>query len=242
MALVYSEEHDGVRYEVRTAGATRRLYTNGAFHTQYHPNYLFTGAVWDLLCLPVLCLNQHPKRILVLGVAGGTVIHQIQRLCDAPHITGIELDKVHIKLARSHFELNYPSLKLVQADARDWLEKSAESFDCIIDDIFLHGEDDPERPVELDRHWFGLLKAHLKKDGLLIQNHIDIASAKKAASFMKGGMTLGFQTEKYENLVLAWFRDADSAKTLKGNLSDRLNALPRSETSRLRSSVSKFRF
>ncbi|MBO6555455.1 MAG: methyltransferase domain-containing protein [Pseudomonadales bacterium] len=241
MAIIYSEKHDGVRYEIRSAGATKRLYTNGAFHTQYHPKYLFTGAVWDLLCLPTLCLNADPKRVLVLGVAGGTVIHQIQRLCKAPHITGIELDKVHIKLARLHFELNYPNLRLIQADALDWLANSTESFDCIIDDLFLHGKEDPERPVELDRHWFDHLKAHLEKNGLLIQNHIDMTSARKAASFMKGGSTLGFQTEKYENLVLAWFRGVEDTNDLRGRLSDRLDALPRSETRRLRSRVFKFR-
>lgn len=240
MAVIFSKQVEGVRYEVRTAGATRRLYTNGAFHTQYNPNSLFTGAVWDLLCLPVLCREQAPASVLVLGVAGGTAIHQLQALCNNPQITGIEFDRVHIELARSHFDLDYPNLKLVHADARDWLARSKQKFDCIIDDIFVHGESDPERPVALDKRWFRQLKSHLNKDGLLIQNHIDHESAKQAASFMKQGSLLGFQTDKYENLVLAWFRAGPGEKRLQRNLESRLAAMPRAVTSRLRSDVFRF--
>ncbi|MBL6690383.1 MAG: fused MFS/spermidine synthase [Pseudomonadales bacterium] len=240
MAVIYSKQVKGVRYEVRTAGASRRLYTNGAFHTQYNPKHLFTGAVWDLLCLPVLCRERAPASILVLGVAGGTVIHQLQALCNSPKTTGIELDKVHIELASSHFDLDYPNLTLVHADARDWLATSKQKFDCIIDDIFVHGESDPERPVNLDRRWFRQLKSQLNKDGLLIQNHIDHESAKQAAGFMKQGSLLGLQTDKYENLVLAWFRSGPGGKRLQSNLESRLTAMPRAVTSRLRSDVFRF--
>jgi len=240
LAVIYSKQVKGVRYEVRTAGASRRLYTNGAFHTQYNPRHLFTGAVWDLLCLPVLCREKAPASILVLGVAGGTAIHQLQALCHEPQITGIELDRVHLKLARSHFDLDYPNLTLVHADARAWLATSKQKFDCIIDDIFVHGESDPERPVELDKRWFRQLKSHLKKDGLLIQNHIDHESAKEAAGLMIRGSLLGLQTDKYENLVLAWFRAGPGVKRLQRNLESRLVAMPRSETARLRSDVFRF--
>ncbi len=240
LAVIYSKRIGGTHYEVRTAGATRRLYTNGAFHTQFSTKHLFTGAVWDLLTLPVLCRERPPRKVLILGVAGGTAIHQLQVLSDAPEMTGIELDKMHIQLARSHFSLSYPNLTLVHADAKQWLQQVDEEFDCIIDDIFLHGELDPERPVALDQNWFRLLKAHLKKDGLLIQNHIDLQSAKRAAGHMKQGTILGLETQKYENLVLGWFRKGPPAKDLTAEMNRKLDAMPSRHTSRLRSTVYKF--
>lgn len=241
MAVIYSRKQDGILYEIRTAGASKRLYTNGAFHTQFNPNHLFTGAVWDLLSLPVLCKEQAPRTILVLGVAGGTVIHQLQSLCDNIEITGIELDPMHIQLARSHFDLRYDNLTVIQADARDWLMASNSTYDCIIDDIFLHGESDPERPVALDKSWFKQLKAHLNRDGVLIQNHIDESSAKVASSHMKGGAILGFHTEMYANIVLAWYRDGQGAKAMRQRLAKKLEQLPARTTSRLRADVSRFR-
>ena len=72
MALLWSEQDGDSRYEVRSAGNTRRLYTNGVFHSQYNPNNPVTGSVWDLLLLPAFFLPPgRPRRVLVLGVGGG---------------------------------------------------------------------------------------------------------------------------------------------------------------------------
>ena len=54
MAILWSRQIAGVNYQVRTAGQTRRLYTDGVFHSQYHPGRMYTGGVWDLLMMPAL--------------------------------------------------------------------------------------------------------------------------------------------------------------------------------------------
>ncbi|QKQ25565.1 hypothetical protein [Candidatus Reidiella endopervernicosa] len=54
MALLWYRKEGESRYEVRSAGATRRLYTNGVFHSQYNPNRPISGSVWGLLMLPAL--------------------------------------------------------------------------------------------------------------------------------------------------------------------------------------------
>ena len=82
MAIAYQKIVGDVRYEVRTAGGSRRLYTNGAFHSQYNPKHIFTGAAWDLLSLPSLCLAQAPKNILVLGgYRSSTGASDLRRYC-----------------------------------------------------------------------------------------------------------------------------------------------------------------
>lgn len=233
MAVLFKKNRDGVTYEVRSAGNTRRLYTNGAFHTQFNPRHLFTSGVWDLLSLPSLCMPSPPKKVLVLGVAGGTVIHQLYRMHTLQQIVGIELDPMHIQLAKKYFQLEYGALELIQADARTWLESCHEKFDYIIDDIFIHAEGDPERPYAADPHWSRLLAKHLTINGTLVQNHIDHRNSKRALGQFGRGTVLEFSTDKYANKVLAWFKSG-TGKALKKNLREELGQLPRSTTHRLR--------
>ncbi len=234
MALLTARKVNNTRYEVRSAGRARRLYTDGAFHTQYHPAHLFTGAVWDLLSLPVLGLPSSPRRILVLGVAGGTVIHQFAKMTDATEIVGIELDAVHIELGRDYFDLSYPFLEVIQADARTWIEHNSASFDCIVDDVFIHGEHDPARPFASDAAWMQQLTDSLSPSGLLIQNHIAIADARDAAKHLKGGSLLTFETAMYENCVIAWYRNGTSTQQTRATLNASLAAMPKQVTRRLR--------
>ena len=80
MALLWTTKKGNTQYEVRTAGDSIRLYTNRAFHSQYNPKHVFTGAMWDLLSIPALFyainLQRKPNSVLMLGVGGGTAIHQ----------------------------------------------------------------------------------------------------------------------------------------------------------------------
>ena len=52
MAVLFEKVANGRVYQVRSAGNSRRLYTDGVFHSQYNPNHIITGSVWDLLFLP----------------------------------------------------------------------------------------------------------------------------------------------------------------------------------------------
>ena len=235
--LVHQQDHLGVRYEVRTAGASRRLYTNGAFHSQYNPRHLFTGAVWDLLSLPSLFMMKAPRRVLVLGVGGGTVIHQLNQLHPLKNVVGIELDPVHIDIARNHFDLNYPHTSLILADGKSWLSESTECFDYIVDDIFLHTAADPMRPHAPDREWFDQLLAHLAPGGAIVQNHISRRDARRASNTVRSSLrVLPFETQMYENCVIACFDDQSSASRIRRRGLQRIDAMPRRITGRLRAS------
>jgi spermidine synthase len=214
MALLWSYiENPGdqqTRYEVRTAGATRRLYTNGAFHSQHHPGRLLGGGIWDLLTLPAL-FSQHPvDRVLLLGVGGGTAIHQYRKVCHASSITGIELNPIHIRIAEQFFDCQGTGIKLVCADACQWVVQQDDTYDVLIDDLFLDGADDPFRANTLDTAWMKAMTRCLNSQGMIIQNHLDLESARHVAlqPWVKSqfASAILFATPHFENVILALYR------------------------------------
>lgn len=174
MAVLYSKRHAGQLYEVRSAGMTRRLYTDGVFHSQYHPRQPVTGSVWDLLFLPSLVAPQgRPHRVLVLGVGGGAVIHLLNRFVPPTAIVGVELSAIHLQLAHRYFDLDYANLQLVQANAIDWIiNYEGEPFDLIIDDLYMEEQGEPTRAIGADAGWLDILMDHLTEDGMLVLNFV----------------------------------------------------------------------
>jgi spermidine synthase len=78
------------------------------------------------------------KSVLILGVAGGSVIRTIvNEIKFKGTITGVELDAEIIKIANSYFKLNeIENLELITDDAFEFVLKTKSKYDLIIIDIF----------------------------------------------------------------------------------------------------------
>lgn len=78
------------------------------------------------------------KNILVLGVAGGSVIKTlVDEIKFKGQITGVELDANVIEIANKYFGLNeLQNLEIVIDDAFEFVLKTKEKYDLIIIDIF----------------------------------------------------------------------------------------------------------
>jgi len=213
MAIIWQCDQAGKRYTVRQAGSSLRLYTSGAFHSQYNPRHLLTGAVWDLLTLPALFVESTPRTILMLGVGGGTAIHQFNRLLAPRKITGIELDPVHIHVARQYFKACAANVELVEADAIRWLGANRRRFDVIVDDLFVDATHDPVRPGPVDAGWLSRLATRTGTRGIVIQNHLSPALARTVVAEHAGTLgkyfstALVFTVPNYENGILALYRE-----------------------------------
>ena len=110
MAVIWQKYVNGTKYQVRRAGLTRRLYTNDVCHSEFNPDKLVTGSIWDLLVLPAFFHTPGKiKRVLMLGVGGGASILQLHHLLQPDHITGLELDPVHLDIARRFFNVDITS-------------------------------------------------------------------------------------------------------------------------------------
>lgn len=226
MAVIWQKYVNGTKYQVRRAGLTRRLYTNGVCHSEFNPDKLVTGSIWDLLVLPAFFYRPGKiKRVLMLGVGGGASILQLYHLLQPDHITGLELDPVHLDIARRFFNVDVTSVELYETDARDWLEQyEGEPYDMIIDDLFIDEGAQPVRAIEASSEWFTLLLKHLSMDGQLVINFGSYEEFKYSGYFrnrrIRKRFTAAFRLTSplLENVVGAFTRiDADN-KILRNNI------------------------
>ncbi len=106
-----------------------------------HTNYSY-GSLQRILRIGLLKIGferiRKMNHILVLGVAGGSVIKTLTNEVKYTNkITGVEIDANVIALAKKYFELDaVPNLELVIDDAFEFVLKTREKYDLIIIDIF----------------------------------------------------------------------------------------------------------
>ncbi|ACR10956.1 periplasmic sensor signal transduction histidine kinase [Teredinibacter turnerae T7901] len=198
MAIKHTEIKNGVRYEVRTAGASVRLYTNGVFHSQWNPNNPLIGSLWDLFLLPVFLLSpgtdcselkSRLARALVLGVGGGAALNQLLALHPECIIDGVDLDRVHLRLAKRYFGLGRAGVNLVCQDAELWLKSAAsEPYDYVLEDLFRESDSQPGEAVrcfECDAMWLEQLFSRLRDHGLLVINFESVAQLNAACRILR---------------------------------------------------------
>lgn len=228
MAILWQKTIDSTQYEVRSAGQTRRLYTDGVFHSQFNPDRAIAGGVWDLLMLPAFFVEQENiQRVLVLGVGGGAVIHQLQRYFKPTDIIGVELNPTHIMVAKRYFGINHKLAMLVEADAVQWLEDySGPPFDMIIEDLFGEQDGEPLRAVKANKDWIGKLNSHLSERGLLVMNFTSrddlkncaAVSYKKVAKLFASSFQLTIAD--YDNAIGAFLKTPSSSQRLRKNINN----------------------
>jgi len=245
MAIEWNKKIADEHYEVRSAGATRRLYTNNVFHSQYNPNNLLQGGVWDLLTLPAFAFTEDKlQRVLVLGVGGGTVLKQIQKYISPSCITGIELNPVHLTVAKKYFGLRHKSFELIEADAIEWLTTyQGEKFDLIIDDLFGHQEGVADRVVKVNKQWAEVLLKHLNSNGIVAINFGSNKELKNSAMLAYKKIANQFKTilrltiPAYENAIGVFCFDNVNAKTMRESFQDRMGLKTKNQKNKLKYST-----
>jgi len=157
---------------VRKIGARIDLDVEGATYATWHPDAVLTGYSWD--GLSVACLlgrQQRPRSVLLLGLGGGTVARQLLHFCPGVQITGVEIDPGVVDIARRHLHLD-ARVTVVVEDAYAYLARAAETFDVVIDDLFLTGATDVVRARVPEGDTLALLRKRLNPGGLVVCNLI----------------------------------------------------------------------
>lgn len=221
MAILWQQVRSGRRYEVRQAGKSLRLYTDGVFHTQYRPDRVLGGGYWDLLALAALLYPAGSiRRVLVLGVGGGAVIHSLRALVQPRQITGVELDSVHVQVARQWFGLaqrgRTPLLAkqakgsdpfvckvdLRISDARTFVKNyRGPRFDLIVEDLYIKRDGEANRAIAMDKSWMTALRRHLARDGMLVSNFSDRREFRQSLPLATWQGIYAMTLPAYENVI-----------------------------------------
>ncbi len=226
MAVLWEKRSGGTHYQVRSAGHSRRLYTDGVFHSAYNARQPVTGDIWDLLMLPAFLFRaDRVRRILLLGVGGGAVVGLFRRYCAGCEIIGVERDRVHLYVAERFFGATGEGVDLHHAEATSWLDGyTGAPFDLIVDDLFGASQGEPVRAVDADAAWFRRLLAHLSTGGTLVVNFAHRAEFERCGFFRHARVRACFRSAfsttlpRNENVVGVFARPAASASRLRKNL------------------------
>lgn len=153
-----------------------QLHSNGVLHSQWNPDEPFAGNVWDCLSLPALYRPVDSRsRILMLGVGGGAAIHQLGLLVGFESLVGVEINPIHLHIARHWFGMTSKRVQLREADAVAWVQASDRHlFDLVIDDLFGHSEGKPQRAQPLGDAWVERLRDLLTPTGIVVVNCADV--------------------------------------------------------------------
>ncbi|SDK24607.1 spermidine synthase [Microbulbifer yueqingensis] len=239
MGLVWERCVGGRRYQVRRHGASVRLYTDGVFHSQWNSRDPLRGSLWELLLLPAFFRDSSEiRRVLVLGVGGGAVIRLLQRYVGPEQITGVDLDPVHLEVARSHFGAGGAGLVCEDAAAfvSRALQNGAGDYDLIVDDLFGEVGGEAQRTVSASPDWCRQLLRLLSPRGLVVANFGSrremLASGWRSAE-VSGQLWGGWSAELpgYENCILATSRSPLSQRQLHTHAPSQIN--PSSNACRL---------
>lgn len=229
MALLWRLDSGGTRYEVRSHGSTRRLLSDGVFHSAYNVRTGLTGRAWDLFLPAAFSLAVPPKRILVLGIGAGTALLQYRRFIDPATLIGVDLDPVHIDIGRRFFGLGDAGAQLHEADARDWVAGwDGPPFDLVVDDLYGHVAGEPERAVPMTGGWARALRRLLAPGGALVANFISVQELARSAQVRsasgRAGYASGFRLQgpRDDNAVAAFCR----ARTSTAEIRRRLRQVP----------------
>ncbi len=234
MATIWQQVIEGNHYEVRSAGASIRLYRNGVNHSQWNPNRPLSGSIWDLITLPTLHRPEGSiKDVLVLGFGAGAVGRQIRELASPDRIVGVELDPIHLSIADGFFECA-EGCELIAGDAVEWVHESAndERYDVIIDDLYAEEDGIPVRCVPMDAQWCQALCDLLKPGGMLIFNMIEPEKIKHLPIFKTTKLrkrfaeTVMYRIDGYENRVIAFSDRPFDKAALQTNLQRILKDFP----------------
>lgn len=159
--------HNGQVKVVESFGE-RRLIADGYTQSRTLNKHGLTGSYWDGFIRNIPDLERD-SRVLILGLAGGTIAKLLTNKFGPIAIDAIEIDPLMVELGRKYFDLHEKNVNVIIADATKYLSEIRYKYDLIAVDLFAHG--DVAVGVESES-FFKKIKQILAEDGVVVINKI----------------------------------------------------------------------
>ncbi len=145
-----------------------RLNEGVAVHSVWRRDTVLTGGVWDALLAVPIVLPHDPKRVAILGNAGGTLARAYGVFWPRAEIDAVEIDPAVTDVGYRWFGLgDNPRVTTYDEDARPFLRKTKRRYDVIYVDAYHQ----PYVPFYLaTREFFQLVRERLAPNGIVALN------------------------------------------------------------------------
>lgn len=169
--LLYEGESIYNYLQVKDTGDSVILSTNVLFGVQsiMKKDDSMTGMYYDYaLAAPVMAgaAAKESSDILVLGMGTGTYARQCTRYFEGANVEGVEIDQKITDLAQKYFKLP-ADMEVATYDGRAYLAAVDKKYDVIMVDAYQ----DITIPFQMSSaEFFGMVKDHLKEDGVMVVN------------------------------------------------------------------------
>lgn len=204
------------RVEVRRVRGALELRIDGTQASVHRPGPSLTGVLWWALASPVLLLSRdRPRRVLLLGLAAGSVARALRCLDPDVQIVGVELDREVVRAAHRHFGLGRLRVELVVGDALEYLKRDRRRFDLIIEDLFVGPPRSVHKPDWLPGDGYGLIRRRLRPGGYVASNTIHEMPTIVRAMRQLGGRTVSLDVRGHWNRVVITGRDLPDPRRLR---------------------------
>jgi spermidine synthase len=123
------------------------------------------------MMLGALYLHPNPRRILMIGLGGGTMASTLARVLPEARLDVVEIDPAMVRVAKGYFNFKpSPRVRIFEQDGRMFVKRAmerSEKYDLIILDAF----DQLYVPVHMQTQQFlAEVKAILQPDGVVTAN------------------------------------------------------------------------
>jgi spermidine synthase len=155
-------EQDGYRYLSfnRTRGSQSKVSASNPSSLQFP----YTQAAFTVPSF----LERNPRRILLIGLGGGSIPAAMAKCYPNAEIDIVEIDEDVVDVAKKYFYFKpTANMKITVMDGRRFLRSAKNQYDI----IFLDAYDDMSIPFHLTtREFFKLVKQRLYEDGIVAAN------------------------------------------------------------------------
>jgi predicted membrane-bound spermidine synthase len=215
MNAVY-RDGDPSRVVVRRRARGLELRVDGTLASWYAPGRATTGSVWDALCAPLVWIpRRRRRRVLILGLGGGSAARLVRALAPEAEIVGVELDRHVVAAARRWLDLDALGVRVVLADARVFLERERAVFDAVLEDVFIGRGRRVHKPPWLPEPGLDLARRRLRRGGVLVSNALDEAPAVERSMRCLFPAAVRIEVEDYDNRIIVGAGEALCARALR---------------------------
>lgn len=194
----------GPRVYVRQKRNHVELRVDGTLASSHDARRGRSGVVWQAIAAPLLSLPRHRRRrVLLLGLGGGSVARVLRSIEPGVHIVGVEYNADVVSASRKHLDLDALGVEVIVDDALAYLRREHGRFDAVIEDVFVGPTRTVRKPEWLPSPGLDLAARRLRRGGLLVSNTIHETSAIARHLRAGRGTVVELAVTGYWNRILA---------------------------------------